>query len=112
MLVAWAWPAGFAETAQPSAGVVAFMENVVSVGVPLSSVMLNVNEPEAGPVSSGKSEVSVTAPAACSSTRTVSGRVAVSGPLWVRTSIRVSPGAASSGISTFRSTSTGLPGVT
>ena len=71
-----------------------------------------MNEPDAAPVSSGKSEVSVTAPAACSSTRTVSGegrRVgAAAGP-------DLEPGVARGrvvGDLDVESTSTGLPGAT
>ena len=76
MLVAWAWPAGLAATVQP-AGPVASIVNVISAAVPLWSVRLKVKVVAAGPRSSGKSEVSVTLPAAASATRIDSGSVSV-----------------------------------
>ncbi len=103
--------AGFAPTVQPS-GPVACIVNVVSAAVSLWSVTLNVNVEPLAAWSSGKSEVSVTSPAAASATRIVSGSVSTPPPPVATTRRFVLPAAASSGISTSSVTSGVSPGVT
>ena len=111
VLVACAWLAGLAVTVQPS-GPVAAIANVVSVAVPFRSERLNENVLDAGPRSSGKSEVRVTSPPTFASVRMVSGsEVVPCGPVASTRNVEV-PVAASLGMSTLRLTSTGLPLVT
>jgi hypothetical protein len=110
-VVACASLCGLAPTVQPS-GPVAFIVNVVSAAVSLWSVTLNVNVEPAAAWSSGKSEVSVTAPAAASATRIVSGSVSAPPPPVATTRRSVLPAAAPSGISTSSVTSGVSPGVT
>ena len=110
-VVACAWlAASRRRSSRP--GPVACIVNVVSAAVSLWSVTLNVNVEPLAAWSSGKSEVSVTSPAAASATRIVSGSVSTPPPPVATTRRFVLPAAAPSGISTSSVTSGVSPGVT